>query len=203
MEITIKNNNAYQSLVEQTKIKWAIYSKKTNRAIFIFYVVGIVIFLMGMYDKDEYSTSSSGYSEGKYALKYITYSNWHLMETFGLVTIILTTYFVYLINVIGRNKFFLNNELRARKLAPPNNEIIIKATDSQLVYQTDALTQCINWNLFYGHSYFQNHIVLNIDDAFNNTILIDKSLLSETEFDELFSFIKKTVPSTDKKAPKI
>ena len=182
MNITIKDNNAAQNMIDQNKVRWKLYSKNIVLTIVSMYILGLVLFLIGM---DKFSEYGWRVFNGETAY----YVNWHLSESFGVVILIAATYMLF--NYFkARKGFFSRSATVADRHLRTNNEILFCITDHSLTYTSYELHQQIKWWLFSSYTVSENYLFLDLAEYPNSYITIDMRLMNPEDYNEFFEFVK-------------
>jgi len=185
MEIIIKDTNASKSIIDQNSVRWKLYSKKFVIAFIYLYGLGLVMFIFGMTEFNEY-----GWKHFNGETSY--YTNWHLSESIGFVLIIFAT-FLLIVHFKNKNKFFKKTKEASDRQLKATNEIIIRIHDDHVSYKSYELVQEIKWWLFSSYKIKDNYLLLNFDEDHYSAITIDKRLISPEEFNQVLELVKKRV----------
>lgn len=181
MNITLEYTDAAKHIDQLTKILWKRYAKKAMLFFILFYGVGLWSFIMGM-------TAFSSYNKSVYMEKSISYTNWHLSESFGLVIILITSYVLYLYFRNRSNYFKTSKRVIDRHLIS-ENKIVVNINENAVTYKSAHLNSELKWPLFIHYTILNNYILLYTDQTILSSIAIDKNLLTDTDLTLFNNFI--------------
>lgn len=187
MDITIKDTNAAQNILEQNSVRWSLYSKRTLKFFILIYALGLFLFVIGMRDFSEYGWKT-------FNGEYTYYTNWHFSESLGFVILLVATYMLIL-QIVAKKKFFKTVKVISDRHLKTTNEITIQVTDDHLTYRSYELNQDIKWWLFSSYTLMDNYLFLNLDGNPKACVTIDKRLISVDEFNQFLEFVKKRLVS--------
>ena len=141
----MKDTNAYQHSIEIDLVRWRLHFKKTIRLILLQYAIGIFLLLLGFSTFNDrtrttYSNNSTGYHS-------VSYTNYHLTESMGIVYILLVS--MNLILLFRKKSIFLEKGRETSKLYfKLNNETLTRLTDESFAYESQILKMEVKWEFF-------------------------------------------------------
>lgn len=185
MQITIIDNNRAKSWIEQNTLIWKLFSKKYLYRVLLSLIFGAILVFIGFISYNDYSTMVN--------LNKITYINIHLFESIGIL--ILLSSFIHAFRFFKTKKQYFNKvESGSQRYAQKDaNVIYININDTSISYQSHFSKIEFVWEAITGYHLRDNLIFLFTSDTIDSTIIIDKNLLSNSDFEELSVFIHSRV----------
>jgi hypothetical protein len=179
MQIKIIDNNRAQSYTEQCTFVWKWYKQKYFRLILYSFIIGIFLILA---DLNIYKNP-----------KLITGIATHLMESIGIMFLFFGC--IYIVQFIKlKKRFFQRMKSAVDRYAQDANIAYINIDTASVGQQTHFSKIEYTWEAVTGY-YLKNHLIfLFTSDTIESAIMIDKCLLSATEYTELTTFLHSRIP---------
>ncbi|MDA3911062.1 MAG: hypothetical protein PF448_06880 [Bacteroidales bacterium] len=170
MEIKITNQNPSKSVLVENALKWKLFNEKIIAIILFQLLLGIVLVIVGV----------SGTQ--------ILFHNTNILPSFGIAFVLLAGMYFYQ-NQRYKKIFFEKTRKYAEYLKAQDAEIHITITNEMVTYEDSLLSQKIQWRLFTHYKLYHNYLFLIINEKNLSSIVIDKTMLNESEFSTLFKFL--------------
>lgn len=190
MNITIVDNNPSQRQFEFNEILWTQHIKKITKFTIIHCLVGITFIILDIINFDGNSGELTIGHEKRQL-------NFHLGLGIGICYI-----YISLVNLRRQytEKYKSITTLRETVVRHYNNSntTVLTIANDLIKYESDVMKKEIKWTIITSYMLFDNYIFLLQDSAFSSSMTIDKTKISESEYNELISFLQKTKPETKK-----
>jgi len=180
MEITIKNSETSKTILEESKVKWKFFMRRTMWAIIIPFAGGISFLIPEFTGTNQMTTKTNGNA--------IIY-DYHIDLAIGVGFIMLAALYSFNL-LISKISFFDRAHILSNKHKLFSDESILYVTDECIKYEDFELKQEIKWSFFSHYKLYKNYLFLIIIETPLSAFLIDRRLLSEKDFSELLAFVR-------------
>ena len=177
MEIIIKRSNN-DDLLEQNSIKWKLFTQK-NILIFALYAFMGTFFLV---------------------TNWLTLKNdenfWGFTTSFG-ASLLLLSFFYFIHTYKNKIKYISRTKLFINRYRSQTEGIEIKITNTSVTYKDFEIYSEMKWTVFTEYKLYKNYFILIIDWRDLSSIIINRNEISETQFTEIFEFVKGKLPEKE------
>ncbi len=190
MNIKIVDNNSSQGQFKFNEILWTQHVKKITKFTIIHCLIGVTFIILDIINFDGNSGELTIGHEKRQL-------NFHLGLGIGICYI-----YNFLVNLRRQyaEKYKIITMLRqtvVRHYSNSNTTVLTIGNDI-IKYESDVMKKEIKWGIITSYILFDNYIFLLQDSAFSTSLIINKTLISESECNELISFLRNTKPETKK-----
>jgi hypothetical protein len=112
-------------------------------------------------------------------------------QSFIAIFFLLYTTFKNKVRYISRTKQFIN------RYRSQTEGIEIKITNTSVTYKDFEIYSEMKWTVFTEHKLYKNYFILIIDRRDLSSIIINRNEISETQFTEIFEFVKGKLPEKE------
>lgn len=179
MKIAIKIPIDPESLMERNIIHWKLFAHKYYLIILVEFLGGISCLISGMRKGYTWKSTVNGAS---------TLYTFNGELSIGIAFLLLAIISFFNIQR-SRNSFF--KKVRASMQNNISDNASMEIDNTEVKYRDSELIQEIKWSLFSHYKFYKNYLFLITSDNYITSILIDKRLLTSSEFAELSAYVKK------------
>jgi hypothetical protein len=181
MEITVKDTSAAENLIKNYSLQWRLRTAKVKSRWLLSYALAGSMILLGIVNGLREKSPS--------ALEELTHMDFDtFIISFGIVYA-----FFSLQNQLAWRKLNKTNLTVLRDVADlfkkKNNESILTFTDEFVIVDQYNIHDKTGWDYFNYYTLHNNLLILHKNPAVIENIVVDRNLISETEFDELLFFV--------------
>ena len=193
MEIVIEGNNASEYIKETSKIRWASSLRRQYLGTFIFFLFGVLILIMGLLSDSTISMTT--YKDNNNSTtEYTTMYDYHISLGLGIGFILIALYFLYII-YRQKRKFFLGVAKICTRHKQFSDNFSIKITNDSVCYRDFELIRDQKWSTFSHYIVYKGDLLLFQDDFYISSLVIQKALLPDKDYLDLFNFLKNKLPA--------
>ena len=180
MNITIKDDQALQSYLEFNKIQLKYWSTKANIRIWLFIVIGI---LLVSFDLARFNAPTITFFESRVYNLHLSLGVGISMIYFGLMLLFG--------KMNAENKAFAKRYSEAEKAYSTSNSKTTLIDENFVIISGDLFKYEFNWLLLSKFTIVGGFIVIYIDEIADAPIFIKAKNISDSEYQELYSFLRK------------
>lgn len=195
MEIVINNKTASELILQTNKIRWAVYKQRLIFSFLLVFLCGLIFFFAGR--SQGYDSSESDYKyNNDFTISYVhtTQYNYHILLGLGIAFMLFSIYLAIIYLILQKKKFFKAVNKVASRHESVSDIYTLKITDEGIYYKDAEIMREEKWIVFSKYKMYKNNLMLFRDDFYISALVIDKSQLSDADFNELLIFVKKILP---------
>ena len=172
MDITIKARNSQQRVFELNSIRWKLLMARYKKINIFQFLAGIIFLYLGIINREK-----------------VIPKDINIGISLGIAFILLGAIYSYH-NYVNKKKFYRKIQILSKRIEKNHDEILIHITGESIRYEDFELSQELKWSLISHYKIYNDLLFLIMDEHLLTSIIIDKNLITEEEFSELYSFVK-------------